>query len=108
MLFGPSGSCSIVWAQQDSTKLSLSELKQTAGLLIELQKKREQKSIWADKEAFYKSMLENYDRIDERYQRQIKNLKLNLEAVTPAWYDHFWFGAAVTGIIVSSIYFMVK
>ncbi len=108
MLSGLSGSCSTALAQQDSTKLSLSELKQTAGLLVELQKKREQKSAWVDKEAFYKSMVKNYEQVEDRYKMQIDNLKLNIEAVKPAWYDHFWIGSALTAIIISSIFFLAK
>lgn len=95
-------------AQQDSTKLSLSELKQIAGLLPELQKRREVNVTFNNKEAVYQSIIEGYQNDEELYKRQIENLKLNVEAVTPAWYDNFWTGAAVAGLVVSSIYFLTR
>lgn len=99
---------SIVWAQQDSTKLSLAELKQTVGLLTELQGRRELDATFLDKEAVYKNIIEGYQNDEELYKKQIENLKLNIEAVTPAWYDNFWTGSAVTAIIISSIYFLTR
>lgn len=99
---------SIVLAQQDSTKLSLAELKQTVGLLTELQGRRELDATFLDKEAVYKNIIEGYQNDEELYKQQIENLKLNIEAVTPAWYDNFWTGAAVAGLIVSSIYFLAR
>ena len=102
------GSGSIVLAQQDSTKLSLSELKQIAGLLPELQKRREINVTFNDKEMVYKSIVKGYQNDEELYKKQIENLKLNIEAVKPAWYDNFWTGSAITAIVISSIYFLTK
>lgn len=99
---------SIVWAQQDSTKLSLAELKQIVGLLPELQKRRELNATFLDKEAVYKNIIEGYQNDEELYKQQIENLKLNIEAVKPAFYDNFWFGAAVAGLVVSSIFFLTR
>ena len=99
---------SIVLAQQDSTKLSLSELKQIAGLLPELQKRRETNVTFNDKEMVYKSIVKGYQNDEELYKKQIENLKLNIEAVKPAWYDNFWTGSAITAIVISSIYFLTK
>lgn len=99
---------SIVLAQQDSTKLSLAELKQTVGLLTELQKRRELNATFLDKEAVYKNIIEGYQNDEELYKQQIENLKLNIEAVKPSWYDNFWTGSAVTAIIISSIFFLTK
>lgn len=99
---------SIVWAQQDSTKLSLAELKQTVGLLTELQGRRELDATFLDKEAVYKNIIEGYQNDEELYKQQIENLKLNIEAVKPAFYDNFWFGATVAGLVVSSIFFLTK
>lgn len=99
---------SIVWAQQDSTKLSLAELKQTVGLLTELQGRRELDATFLDKEAVYKNIIEGYQNDEELYKQQIENLKLNIEAVKPSWYDNFWFGSAITAIVISGIYFLAK
>lgn len=100
---------SIVLAQQDSTKqFTLAELKQIAGLLPELQKKREINLTFNDKEMVYKSIIKGYQNDEELYKKQIENLKLNIEAVKPAWYDNFWTGSATTAIVISSIYFLTK
>ena len=99
---------STVLAQQDSTKLSLSELKQIASLLPELQKRREANFVFKDKEQIYQGMIKTYQADEELYKNQIENLKLNIEAVTPSWYDNFWTGAAVAGLVVSSIYFLTR
>lgn len=99
---------SIVWAQQDSTKLSLAELKQTVGLLTELQGRRELNATFLDKEAVYKNIIEGYQNDEELYKQQIENLKLNIEAVKPKWYNNFWVGSAITAIIISSIFFLTK
>jgi len=94
--------------QQDSTKLSLLELKHTAQLLIELEGRRIENATFIDKESVYKSIIEGYQNDQELYKQQIENLKLNIEAVTPSWYDNFWTGAAVAGLVVSSIYFLTR
>lgn len=99
---------SIVWAQQDSTKLSLAELKQIAGLLPELQKRRELNATFTNKETVYQSIIKGYQNDEELYQQQIENLKLDIEAVKPSWYDNFWTGSAVTAIIISSIFFLAR
>ena len=96
------------WAQQDSTKLSLLELKHTAQLLIELEARRYESDSFLDKENIYKNIIKDYQNDQELFNQQIENLELIIEAVTPAWYDHFWIGAAITGIVVSSIYFLAK
>ena len=102
------GSGSIVLAQQDSTKLSLSELKQIAGLLPELQKRRETNVTFLDKEAVYKNIIKGYQNDEELFKQQIANKNAEIEAVTPAWYNNFWTGAAVAGLVVSSIYFLAR
>ena len=81
---------------------------ETVGLLTELQGRRELNATFLDKEAVYKNIIEGYQNDEELYKRQIENLKLNIEAVTPSWYDNFWTGAAVAGLIVSSIYFLTR
>lgn len=53
-------------------------------------------------------MIKTYQADEELYKNQIENLKLNIEAVTPSWYDNFWTGAAVAGLVVSSIYFLTR
>lgn len=100
---------SIVWAQQDSTKqFTLAELKQIAGLLPELQKRRELNATFTNKETVYQSIIKGYQNDEELYKQQIENLKLNIEAVKPSWYDNFWTGSAVTAIIISSIFFLTR
>jgi len=83
-------------------------LKQTVGLLTELQGRRELDATFLDKEAVYKNIIEGYQNDEELYKQQIENLKLNIEAVKPAFYDNFWFGATVAGLVVSSIFFLTK
>ena len=99
---------SIVWAQQDSTKLSLAELKQTVGLLTELQGRRELDATFLDKEAVYKNIIEGYQNDEELYKQQIENLKLNIEAVKPKWYNNFWVGATASAIVSTAIYLLVR
>jgi hypothetical protein len=99
---------SILLAQQDSTDLTLSELKLTLSLLTELEYRRAQDGLFTNKESIYKSIIEGYQNDQELYKQQVENLKLNIEAVTPAFYDNFWFGAAIAGIVVSSIYFLAR
>lgn len=99
---------SILLAQQDSSSLTVRELQQTLGLLNELEYRRTESNIWMDKESVYKSLIQNYQSNEELYEREIKNLELNIEAVKPAWYDNFWTGAAITGIVISSIYFLTR
>lgn len=98
----------IVSAQQDSTELRLSEKKQISGLLYELEYRRTESNIFLDKESVYKSLIKDYQNNEELYKQEIKNLELNIEAVKPSWYDNFWTGAAVAGIVVSSIYLLTR
>lgn len=107
-LFVLSGASSINLAQQDLTKLSLAELKQTAGLLTEVEYRRDESLVFKEKSTVYESMIKEFQSNEQRYEQQIKNLNLTIEAVKPSWYDHFWIGAALTGVIVSSIYFLAK
>ena len=95
-------------AQQDSTKLSLAELKQTAGLLTEVEYRRDEAQIFGEKSTVYENMIKAFQSNEGRYEQQIKNLNLIVEESKPSWYDHFWTGAAITGLIVSSIYFLAK
>lgn len=99
---------SILLAQQDSSSLTVRELQQTLRLLNELEYRRSEANIFLDKESVYKSLIQNYQNNEELYKKEVKNLELNIEAVTPAWYDNFWTGAAVAGLIVSSIYFLAR
>lgn len=108
MLLLLSGFNYISLAQQDSTNLSLLELKHTAQLLIELEGRRIENATFLDKENIYQSIIKDYQNGEELYKQQIENLKLNIEAVKPAFYDNFWFGSAVTAIVVSTIYFLAK
>lgn len=108
MLLLLSGFSFISLGQQDSTKLSLLELKHTAQLLIELEGRRYEANTFLDKERVYQSIIEGYQNDQELFKQQIENLELNIEAVTPAWYDNFWTGAAVAGLIISSIYFLAR
>lgn len=107
-LFVLSGTSSISLAQQDSIKLSLAELKQTAGLLTEVEYRRDESLVFKEKSAVYQSMIKEFQSNEQRYEQQIKNLNLTIEAVKPSWYDHFWVGAALTGIIISGIFFIAK
>jgi magnesium-transporting ATPase (P-type) len=95
-------------AQQDSTKLSLSELKQIAGLLVELQARREQSITWFDKESIYKNIIRNYQRNENNYKQQINLLQENIETSKPAFYDRFWVGSAVTAIVFSIFILLSK
>ncbi len=99
---------SIVWAQQDSTKLSLAELKQISGLLVELAECRELNVVASEKESFYQNLVKKYDENEQLYEQQLANKNAEIEAVTPAWYDNFWTGSAITGLIISSIYFLTR
>ena len=94
--------------QQDSTKLSLLELKHTAQLLIELEGRRYEVNQFLDKERVYQSIIKGYQDGAELYQKEIDNLELTVEAVTPSWYDTFWVGAAVASLVVSSFYFLTR
>lgn len=102
------GTNSINLAQQDSTDLSLAELKQTAGLLTEVEYRRDESQIFKEKSAVYEDMIKAFKSNELRFEEQIKNLNLVVEESKPSWYDHFWIGAAVTGLVVSSIYFLAK
>lgn len=95
-------------AQQDSTKLSLLELKHTAQLLIELEARRYEASTFVDKENIYKSIIKDYQNDQELYKQQIENLKLNIEAIKTPWYERPPVVATITAIIISSIYFLAK
>lgn len=97
-----------ILAQQDSSKLSLSELKLTAQLLTELQFRREQEDLFNQKEKLYSGIIQNFQSNEKLYTSKIDNLELVIEEVKPEWYDHFWIGAAVAGIVVSSIYFLAR
>lgn len=99
---------SILLAQQDSSSLTVRELQQTLRLLNELEYRRTESNIWMDKESVYKSLIQSYQNGEELFRKEIKNLELNIEAVKPAWYDNFWTGAAVAGIVVSSIYLLTR
>ena len=103
-----SGFSCISLGQQDSTKLSLLELKHTAQLLIELEGRRYEVNQFLDKERVYQSIIKGYQNDQELFNQQIENLELTVEAVTPSWYDTFWVGAAVASIIVSSIYLLTR
>lgn len=107
-LFVLFGTNSINLAQQDSTDLSLAELKQTAGLLTEVEYRRDESQIFKEKSAVYEDMIKAFKSNELRFEEQIKNLNLVVEESKPSWYDHFWIGAAVTGLVVSSIYFLAK
>lgn len=108
MLFVSFGINSTSSAQQDSTKLSLAELKQTAGLLTEVEYRRNEAQIFEEKSDVYEDMIKAFQSNESRYEEQIKNLNLAIEVSKPSWYDRFWIGAAVAGLIVSSIYFFAK
>jgi hypothetical protein len=95
-------------AQQDSSNLSLSELKLTAQLLTELQYRRDQEDIFNQKEKLYSGIIQNFQSNEKLYDSKIENLELMIEEVKPGWYDHFWVGATVAGIVVSSIYFLAR
>lgn len=77
-------------------------------MLPELQMRRKLDVEQANKEDFYKSLIQEYQDDQEQYKQKEKLLKANIEAVTPSWYDHFWIGAALTGVVISSIYFLAK
>lgn len=97
-------------AQQEQTDkyLSLAELKQTAQLLTELEKNREQLRLERTKNSIYDHIVENFKINEELYKQQIKNLETTVEEIKPSWYDHFWIGSLVTGAIVSSIYLLAR
>jgi hypothetical protein len=94
-------------AQQDSTNLTLNELKQISGLLTEVEYRREQNATFADKENIYKGIIKDYQNGEELYKQEVANLRLNIEAVTPSWYDHFWVASAVTGFVVAGIFLLL-
>lgn len=97
-----------ILAQQDSTKLTLSELKQTAQLLVELEKRRDQVELFKFKENMYQNMIQNFQANERFYEEKIKNLEIYAEAVKPAWYDKFWIGALVAGTGAGVIYILSK
>lgn len=99
---------SILLAQQDSSALTLQELKQISSLLTEVEFRRAQYATFIDKESVYKSIIEGYQNDQELYKQQIANLNANIEAVKPSWYDNFWTGAAVASVVISSIFFLTK
>ena len=99
---------SILLAQQDSSSLTVRELQQTLRLLNELEYRRTESNIFLDKESVYKSLIQSYQNGEELFRKEIKNLELNIEAVKPAFYDNFWFGSAITAVVISSIYFIAK
>ena len=94
--------------QQDSTKLSLLELKHTAQLLIELEGRRYEVNQFLDKERVYQSIIKGYQNDQELFEQQIDNLELTVEATKRSWYDTFWVGAAVASLVVSSFYFLTR
>ena len=108
LLFGLSGNSSKTWAQQESGKLNLYELKQVAQLLIELEERRKQDEIQTIKENLYKASIQGYQASEELHKRQEENLRKQIEAITPKWYDHFWVGAAAVAAFISSIYLVAK
>jgi hypothetical protein len=95
-------------AQQDSTKLTLTELKQTLGLLNELEYRREEKNTFLYKESIYKSIIKDYQDGEELYKQKIINLENIVEAVKPAWYNNFWTGAAVSTVVLTTIFLLVR
>lgn len=102
------GGGSKTWAQQDSSKLELFELKQISGLLIELAECRELSATAFEKEALYKDLIKDYNENEQLYEQQIKNLEQLNESIKPAWYDTFWVGASVAGIVVATIAFLTR
>lgn len=103
-----SGNSSILWAQQDSTNLELKELKQVSQLLVEVEYRREQSRIAIEKENLYRDLIADYSKNEELYEQKLENKDAEIEAVKPAWYDTFWIGSAVTGIIISTVYFLSR
>ena len=94
-------------AQQDSS-LTLNEYKQIGSLLAELKGRRILEGEMLDKEYYYRSIIGDYQNNIRLADAQIKNLQQNIEAVEPAWYDHFWVGTAIAGLVVSGIYLLGK
>lgn len=106
MLLQPLDNGSIALAQ-DST-LSLYELKAIAKYLPELHERRLLDAEQINKESFYKSLIQKYQDDKEQYQKKEKLLEANIEAIKPAWYDHFWIGSAITGIVAFTTYLIVN
>lgn len=94
--------------QPDSTELTLSELKQTLGLLTELEFRRQQNVQNIAKENIYKNIIKDYEANQELYKQKIINLESALGITKPAWYDSFWFGAGVTGLVFTTIILIAR
>lgn len=96
-------------AQQDSTKiLSLTELKQTAQLLTELEKKRSQMELMQYRLELSEVVINNLKLNEQLYEAKIENLETYAEEVKTAWYDRFWIGSLLTGVAVTTIYFLAR
>jgi hypothetical protein len=108
MLLSLSGKSSISWAQQDSSKLSLAELKQTAGLLTEVEFRRDEAQIVQEKINVYEGMIKHYQENESDYEQKLRNQELINENSKPAWYDHFWVGSTVVGIVLTTIFLFAK
>lgn len=102
------GQNSEVLGLQDSTKLTLEELKQTLSLLNELEYRREEKNIFLDKENIYKNVIQDYKASEELYKQKITNYEIMVEAVKPKWYNNFWVGATASAIVSTAIYLLVR
>lgn len=108
LLFLLSGSSLQSLAQQDSTKLSLYELKLQAALNTELEFRRKQASQHKLQLQIQDGIIEYKDMQINTLETKIENQNKIIEEVKPAWYDRFWIGTGTTAFILAIIFILIK
>ena len=80
------------------------ELQNISKLLTELLYWRDAEDLLLDEVNHLKMALYSSENTVVNRDKVIANLKTEIEIIDPPWYDHFWVGAGVTGIILTALF----